>query len=237
MARKKELRFLAPAGLRRTQYEKFFEIVEEIAPEIWADFWAECWPQVQGCEEGWEPIHARSAADAWLRRVRLLGPDGAPPAWLLDNLEMALTTRAISARVGGDPGARFFGIGACGVVDSEKSRQVLPAVIPLEFRFLLEPGRGLAAEKRRISREFERWLDARIGELAARGGQEGPGEDTEEAAVRAWLAEWLRRTVGRNVATESRSERRAQAMIQWAAEALELALPVRRGRPRKSAKD
>lgn len=237
MARKKELRFLAPAGLRRAQYEKFFDVVSEIAPEIWSDFWAECWPQVRDCEHGREYIHARKAADAWLRRMRLTGPDGAPPAWLLDNLEMALATRAQMARNGGDPGEQFFGIAAVGMVDSAEFLQVFPPVIPMEFRFLLEPHRGLEAEKKRISEQFSDWLDGRIAELAERGGKEALNEEMETQAVKAWLAEWLRRTQGRTVKVEFRAERTTQALIQRAGELLGLALPERRGRPRKSAKN
>lgn len=234
MARKKELRFLAPAGLRRAQYERFFDVMSEIAPEIWSDFWRQCWPQVSRCEEGWEPVHARKAADAWLRRVRLTGLDGAPPAWLLDNLEMALTVRAQMARNGGDPGGQFFGIAAFGMVDSQEIKQVFPPIIPMEFRFALEPGRGLEAEKKRISQEFERWLDKRIAGLAARGGREGPGEETEATAIRLWIWRWLgRRPLAEAAGKEGMDVRRAQALVAWASETLGLRPPAGRGRPKK----
>lgn len=235
MARQKARRFLNPAGLRRAQYEKFFDAITEFAPEVWSQFWSECWPPVRDCQQGWEPIAARKAADAWLRRVRLTGPDGAPPEWLLVNLEVALVTRADVLRLfGKDPGEQFFVFAGVGRVNWTELQDVLPAAVRLRFEDLLEPARGLEAERRRILERFRRWLNRRIAELAARARDEAPGEETEAAAMRLWVCRWLGREPLADAARREQIDlRRAQALVAWASEALGLRLPVNRGRPKK----
>ncbi|MCS7043903.1 MAG: hypothetical protein RMK33_00175 [Arcobacter sp.] len=237
MPRQKSLRFLNPAGLRNEQYEAFFSVLQDIAPELVSDFWARCWPPVRDCEPGFEAVAAHNSADGWLRGVRLLGPDGAPPAWLRDNLALALETRAKMLRMyGDDPGERLFGLGASGVVTHDQIRRIFPAAMRMTYEFIVEPARGLAAEKKRILAAFARWLENRIAELAERGSQPAPSEDVERLAVKMWVAEWVRRTTGRRVEADERADRRTQALRQAAGGWLGLSLPPAGGRPRKGAK-
>lgn len=225
--RPRSKRYLNPPGLRVAQYETFLEAFKKMAPDILENFWTACWSQVRDAPPERCMVEPLNVTTRWLIAGGLTGPDGEPPQWLRESFALALIGRAEAVRLyGEDPGPQPFGAGGCAVVPVGAA--VLPVARRLQFRCLVQPARGLTAERARILAQFERWLDERIAEIGTAGLVEALGEEAEIQAIRLWIATWLKRVHGRDVEVRAVEERHRRRLIRWASEALELALP--RGR-------